>query len=350
MSALTDAASGALSSLFGGDTPAAAPNPQMQAVLDRLAALGAKPAGTVDVATFRTQPGPADAVASLRAEKAGRRPQGALQVRDFPVPGAAGDIAARAYLPEGPGPLPLIVYFHGGGWVLGGLDAHNASARALALGTGALVMAFDYRLAPEHPFPSAHEDALAAWQWASANASEFGGDATRMAVAGESAGGNLAIGVALAARDRGMTQPLHQLLVYPVAGNDLGTPSYREHADAAPLSRQGMEWFMAQSFPVPGQTKDPRLNVVGRGDLAGLPPATILNAAIDPLRSEGEALAARLAEAGVPVLQRTFAGVTHEFFGMGAVVDEAARAMTLATHRLRHAFHSGAPGAMATLL
>ncbi|MDP3339991.1 alpha/beta hydrolase [Frigidibacter sp.] len=349
MSALTETTAGVLSALFGGSP--AKPGPQMQAVLDRLEALGARPAGTVDAAAFRAQPGPADAVASLLAEGVGTPPSDkGLQIRDFSVPGAAGEIAARAYLPQGPGPLPVIVYFHGGGWVLGGLDAYDATARALALGAEALVLAFDHRCAPEHPFPAAHLDAVAAWQWASENAAEFGGDPLRMAVAGESAGGNLAIGVALAARDRGMTPPLHQLLVYPVAGNDLDTASYRSHAEAAPLGRQGMEWFIAQAFPIDGQTEDPRLNVVARDDLAGLPPATILNARIDPLLSEGETLAARLIEAGVPVTQRTFDGVTHEFFGMGAVVETAQEAMDLATGRLRHAFHSGAPGAMATLL
>lgn len=350
MSVLTETTTGVLSALFGDGSPAK-PDPQMQAVLDRLEALGARPAGTQDAAAFRAQPGPAEAVASLLAEGVGTAPADkSPQIRDFPVPGAAGDIAARAYLPQGAGPLPVIVYFHGGGWVLDGLDAYDATARALALGAEALVLAFDYRCAPEHPFPAAHLDAVAAWQWASETAAEFGGDPLRMAVAGESAGGNLALGVALAARDRGMTPPLHQLLVYPVAGNDLGTASYRAHAEAVPLGRQGMEWFLAQAFPIDGQTEDPRLNVLGRDDLTGLPPATILNAAIDPLLSEGEALAARLAEAGVAVTQRTFEGVTHEFFGMGAVVDTAQEAMLLATDRLRHAFHSGAPGAMATLL
>jgi len=350
MSVLSETTGGLLSALFGDSGPAK-PDPQMQAVLDRLAALGAHPAGRLDAAAFRAQPGPADAVASLLAEGVGTPPADkGLQIRDFPVPGAAGDIAARAYLPQGPGPLPVIVYFHGGGWVLGGLDAYDATARALAVGAGALVLAFDYRCAPEHPFPAAHLDALAAWQWASETAAEFGGDPLRMAVAGEGAGGNLAIDVALAARDHGMTQPLHQLLVCPVAGNDLDTASYRAHADALPLGRQGMAWVLAQAFPLPGQTEDPRLNVLGRDDLAGLPPATILNARLDPLLSEGEALAARLHDAGVPVLQRSFDGVTHEFFGTGAVVDTAREAMTLATDRLRHAFHSGAPGAMATLL
>ena len=350
MSVLSETTAGVLSALFGDGGPAR-PDPQMQAVLDRLEALGARPAGTQDAAAFRAQPGPAEAVASLLAEGVGTAPADkSLQIRDFPVPGAAGDIAARAYLPQGPGPLPVIAYFHGGGWVLDGLEAYDATARALALGAEALVLAFDYRCAPEHPFPAAHLDAVAAWQWASETAAEFGGDPLRMAVAGESAGGNLALGVALAARDRGMTPPLHQLLVYPVAGNDLETASYRAHAEAVPLGRQGMEWFLAQAFPIDGQTEDPRLNVLGRDDLTGLPPATVLNAAIDPLLSEGEALAARLTEAGVAVTQRTFDGVTHEFFGMGAVVETAQEAMTLATDRLRHAFHSGAPGAMATLL
>ncbi|MBA3324750.1 MAG: alpha/beta hydrolase [Rhodobacteraceae bacterium] len=316
------------------------PNDQMQAVLDQLQALGAKPLGTIDVEAARSQPTPADAVMAVM-EAEGIEPDPALQAirtQDITIPGPAGEIAARVYTPEGEGPFPVVVYYHGGGWVIADIDTYDASARALAHGADAIVVSSHYRQAPEHTFPASHEDAYAAYAWTVENVHEFNGDAGRMAVAGESAGGNLAMNVAIEARDRQATLPGHMLLVYPVAGNDMQTESYVENADAAPLSKAGMEWFFSQEFENMEQSADPRINLVERDDLGELPPATVITAQIDPLRSEGQMLAEQLEAADVPVEAQNFEGVTHEFFGMGAVVDEAKEAVEFAAGNLRDAF------------
>ena len=321
--------------------PMAKPTAQMQAVLDKLGELGAKPLGTLSVAETRAQPTPADAVKAVMADEKIAVPEAvaAVKTRDFTIPGADGPVPARIYTPaSGDGPFPVIVYYHGGGWVIANIDVYDASPRALVAGTDAVVVAVSYRQAPEFKFPAAHDDAIAAYQWIVEHSGELNGDSTKIALVGESAGGNLAANVAIAARDRGWTQPLLQVLVYPIAGNDLKTPSYQENAEAKPLGRDGMAWFFEQAFATPDQTADPRLNLVARTDLAGLPPALVINAQIDPLRSEGEVYAKALTAAGVPVTQKTYANVTHEFFGMGPVLDEARDAEALATTALRKAF------------
>ena len=237
--------------------------------------------------------------------------------------------------------MPLIVYWHGG-WVIADLDTYDASARALAAESGAMVLSAHYRQAPEHRFPAAHEDGVTAWRWAAANARRLGADPARMAVAGESAGGNLAIDTAIAARDARLPMPVHMALIYPVAGTDTNTPSYRENTAAVPLSRAGILWFVERVTNSLADLQDPRLDVVGRADLRGRPPATIVTAELDPLRSDGELLAQRLAAAGVPVDQRTWPGVTHEFFGMAPAVASATEAQAWVGERLRRAL-AGAP-------
>ena len=252
-------------------TPAA----EMQTVLDKLVELGAKPLHTLTVEQARAQPTPADAVAAVMADKGiAAGPAAAISTRDILIPSPAGDIMARVYTPAGDGPFPIVVYYHGGGWVIADIDTYDASARALSLGAGAVVVSSHYRQGPENVFPAAHDDAYAAYVWAVENAGELNGDAGRMAVAGESAGANLAANVAIMARDAKITQPLHQLLVYPVAGNDMTTPSYLENAKAATLGKADMAWFVEHAFAEMDDTADPRLNLVDRDDLQGLPPAT----------------------------------------------------------------------------
>ncbi len=317
----------------------ATPAPEMQAVLDKLAALGAKPLHTLTVEQARAQPTPADAVAALMTDKGiDAGPAAAIETRDIDIPGPAGDIKARVYTPAGDGPFPVIVYFHGGGWVIADIDTYDASARALSLGVGAVVVSSHYRQGPENVFPAAHDDAYAAYVWAVENSGALNGDAARMAVAGESAGANLAANVAIMARDAKITQPLHQLLVYPVAGNDMTTQSYLENAEAAPLGKADMAWFVEHAFAAMEDTADPRLNLVDRQDLAGLPPATLITAQIDPLRSESIAYGDALVAAGVTVDMKNYDAVTHEFFGMGAVVPQSAEAMDFATSNLKAAF------------
>ena len=314
----------------------ATPAPEMQFVLEKLAELGAKPLHTLTVDQARAQPTPADAVAAVMADKGiDAGPAAEIVTSDIVIPGPAGDIKARVYTPPGNGPFPVIVYYHGGGWVIADIDTYDASARALSLGVGAVVVSSHYRQGPEDVFPAAHDDAYAAYVWVVENAGTLNGDSARMVIAGESAGANLAANVAIMARDAKITQPLHQLLVYPIAGNDMNTPSYLENADAAPLGKADMAWFVDHAFAAIADAADQRVNLVGRDDLADLPPATLITAQIDPLRSESVAYGEALTAAGVKVDMKNYDGVTHEFFGMGAVVPQAVEAMEFAVAQLR---------------
>ena len=321
----------------------AAPKPDkdMQAVLDALAALNGKPIETLTAADARLQPTPTDAVKAVVAAKtkkaAAPEPVGA--VSDQTYPSASGDkLPVRIYTPKDAKkgtPLPVILYFHGGGWVIANLDVYDAAPRSLANQTGAIVVSAEYHLAPEKKFPTAHDDAFAAYTWLRANAASFGGDPARLAVAGESAGANLAMNVALKARDTKAGTIAHMLLVYPVAGKDMTTPSYVANADAKPLSKPMMQWFVKNTFATADGPSDPRLDLVDRTDLAGLPPATVVTAEIDPLMSEGQALGKKLVAAGVKVDELDVKGVTHEFFGMGAVVAKAKSTLATAAKDLR---------------
>ncbi len=310
----------------------------IKAVMTKLTELGAKPLETLTPEEARSQPTPADAVMAVRKEKG--KPVDPIKlkdVKDVQIEGAAGQVPGRIYTPEGDGPHPVILYFHGGGWVIADLDTYDASARALAKGADAIVVSSHYRQAPEHKFPAAHDDAFAAYQWVLKNIKDHNGDPMRVAVAGESAGGNLAANVAIMARDKGLQMPVHQLLVYPVASNNMMSEAYVENANAVPLSKAGMEWFVKHVFDSPDQTKDPRLNLVG-ANLKGLPPTTIILAEIDPLRSDGELLAEKLEAAGVDAEVESYDGVTHEFFGMAAAVDDAEDAQGVAFTALTEAF------------
>ncbi|HYE50096.1 MAG TPA: alpha/beta hydrolase [Azospirillaceae bacterium] len=313
------------------------PTPQMLDVLQHLAELGPKPIEGLTAEEARRQPTPADAVRrALAVHKGGAAPEPVAGVEQRTVDGPGGPVPVRIYTPEGDGPFPVIVYWHGGGWVLADLDTYDATPRALANAVGAVVVSAHYRQAPEHPFPAAHEDAFAVYRWVLAAAGTFRGDPGRVAVAGESAGANLAIGTALMARDRGVPRPVHQLLVYPVASPRMDTASYRENAQAKPLNAEMMGWFLQKYLRSDADARDPRIDLLS-ADLSHLPPATVITAAIDPLRDEGEMLAERLRRHGVEVRHRDYAGVTHEFFGMAALVDEARHAQRLAAARLRDA-------------
>lgn len=317
----------------------AKPSTEMQAVLDKLGALGSKPFSTLSVADARTQASPADAAHAVQWDKRiSSNPEAQVTTKDIAIPTKDGALAARVYIPGGKGPFPVIVYYHGGGWVVADLNVYDGAPRALALGVNAVVVSVEYRHAPEHKFPAAHDDAWNAYKWIVENIHELNGNADKIAVAGESAGGNLAANVALMAKEMNTKEPVYQLLVYPVAGNDMNTPSYKENADAKPLGKADMEWFVKNTFASMDQTSDPRLNLVARTDLAGVAPATVITAQIDPLRSEGEAYAAKLKEAGVAVDAKTFPGVTHEFFGMGKVVPGGKEAMDMAVADLKSAF------------
>jgi acetyl esterase/lipase len=322
---------------FAADAPK--PAPEMQAVLDKLAALEAKPVSVLTVPQARTQASPADAANPVMlGKKISGKPEAGVRTKDIGIPTKHGILPARVYMPEGKGPFPVIVYYHGGGWVIADLNVYDAAPRALAYHAGAIVVSVEYRHAPEFKFPAAHEDAWNAYAWVVENIHTMNGDANKMAVAGESAGGNLAANVALMAKEMKTIMPVYQLLVYPVAGNNMDTPSYKENAEAKPLGKKDMEWFVKNTFASMEETKDKRLDLVDRTDLAGLPPATIVLAQIDPLRSEGEMLAQKLKDAGVKVDVKVFNGVTHEFFGMAKVVPQSKEAMGMAVTDLKAAF------------
>ncbi len=302
----------------------------MRHVLRQLEALGPRPLETLTPEEARMQPTPADAVKAL-LRKHGRTPVAlpVARVVDRTIPGPAGEIPVRVYVPHGTGPFPVIVYTHGGGWVIATNDTYDASARGLCDAVNAVVVSVEYRKAPEHRFPAAHQDAFAADHWVLQNAAELGGDPERVAVAGESAGGNLAVSIALLARDNGLPLPAHVLAVYPIADGHTDSPSYLENADAKPLNRPMMQWFFSHYLRSPADADHPLISLV-RADLHGLPPTTIITAEIDPLRSDGERLAEELRAAGVQVDYHTHAGVTHEFFGMSMVVKDAAKALAQA--------------------
>jgi acetyl esterase len=309
-------------------------DPDMRAVVEKM---NGKPIETLAPEEARIQPTPMDALkATLQATGASVEPEAVGEVSYRSVPGPLGvlSVALRVYTPAAPGPHPIILYYHGGGWVLASVETYDITARALTNAVPAVVVAVEFRKGPEAKFPAAHEDAFAAYQWILQSASVVGGDPTRIAVAGESAGGNLAANVAIRARDEGLQPPLHTLLVYPIASTNMDTPSYIEHANAKPLNRAMIPWFNSYYFQTPADGNDPRISLVN-ANLGGLGATTIINADVDPLRSDGEELAAKLKAAGVPVVQKTYYGVTHEFFGMGAAVRAAKDAMTFARDRLR---------------
>lgn len=322
-------------------TTPAKPDIPMQHVLDHLARLGGKPIETLSPQEARLQPTPTDAVKAILQETIkDQDPTLGIQTRDITIDGAAGPLQARVYSPnlDSDDLKPLVVYFHGGGFVIADLDVYDGGPRGIARFADVVVLSVHYRRAPEDKFPAAHDDATAAWKWALANAQTIGGDPQKIAVMGESAGGNLAINVSIAARDQGLTPPKHQVLVYPLVGNDMTTESYVENAAAKPLNKPMMEWFVKHTFSDQSETADPRINVVGAASLAGLPSSTVITAEIDPLRTEGQLLAEKLEAAGVDTRSKTFNGSTHEFFGMALVVPDAAAAQTFAAHELKRAF------------
>ncbi len=318
--------------------PSPKANKEMQAVLDQLTSLNGRPIDQLTPEEARQQPTPADAVKAL-LEKRGEStaPEPVAKVENKSITGPGGEILMRIYTPKGDGPFPVILYIHGGGWVIANLDVYDSSPRALANAAGAVVVSTHYRLAPEHPFPASHEDTFAAYKWTLENAASFNGDPLRLAVAGESAGGNMAAAISLMAREEKLPMPVHQLLIYPVAGTDMDTPSFKENASAKPLNKAMMAWFAKHEFKDAKDKEDPRIDLLS-ANLAGLPPTTIITAEIDPLRSGGEMLADKLKAAGVDVAYKNYAGVAHEFFGMGAVLSESKDATKLAATHLRKAF------------
>ena len=308
-------------------------DPQAQRVIDAMAALNLKP---VEEST------PAEARESIRARTAALGPfPDVAAVVDHRVPVAGGDITVRAYSPGGPGPHPALVYYHGGGWVIGDLHTHDGLCRSLTNAARCAVLSVDYRLAPESKYPVAVEDSYAALLWIAANADRLGIDRRRIAVGGDSAGGNLATVVALAARDRKGPRLALQVLIYPVTDHDLDTRSYVENATGYVLTREGMRWFWNHYLAREAQGREPYASPLRASSLAGLPPALVITAEYDPLCDEGEAYAARLRDAGVPVTLTRYPGMFHGFVRMTNILDKARTALDEIASSVQKAFAAG---------
>jgi acetyl esterase len=260
------------------------------------------------------------------------------EVRELQIPGPDGDLPARMYRPAGAGPRPVLVYFFGGGWSLGTLDTCDGICRALTNLAQCVTVAVGYRLAPEHKFPAAVQDCYAGTAWIASHGAELGTDAARLAVGGDSSGGNLAAAVALLARDRGAPAIAHQLLVYPNTDYRSGTASMREMDDPYFFNPQSVEWYWGLYLSEPQDGANPLASPLRSADLAGLPSATVITAEYDPLRDEGELYAARLRQAGVPADVIRYDGVMHGFFTMLGALDVARQAAGDAARRLQAAF------------
>ena len=296
--------------------------PPLQEFLDHAATLELPPLEEQPLELLRVG-------AQAFADAGAKPPEPVARIEDLALDLDTGRVPVRVYGPAiTDAPLPIVAYFHGGGWVFMGIETHDRICRRLANAAGALVVSVEYRLAPEHPFPAPLDDCLAATRWLAARGAELGGDPSRLAVAGDSAGGNLSAAVALRARTDG--PPLAAAaLVYPVCDAGCDTASYDTNRDGYLLTAHDMRWFWRCYLGLDGDPADPVASPLRAADLAGLPPTLVVTAEYDPLRDEGEAYAGRLAAAGVPVEARRFDGMLHGFLGMDALVPEAEEAMAL---------------------
>lgn len=308
-------------------------HPQAQALLKLMEEKGVPPTHTLT-------PGQARAFYRDRRTFTQPEPPQVAAVRDLEARGPAGPIPLRSYRPAGCGAdevLPVLVYYHGGGWVIGDLDTHDVVCRQLSNLSGCAVVAVDYRLAPEHRFPAAFDDALAAARWVRAQAGALKVDASRIAVGGDSAGGNLAAAVALAARDAGDLPLAFQLLVYPATDQRRGWPSHTTNGQGYLLTKESMDYYHDHYLPDPALDADWRASPLLAASHAGLPPAFVLTAGYDPLRDEGLQYAQALSAAGTSATLVNFERQIHGFITMGRVIDEANVAVQLCAAQLRHA-------------
>ena len=303
-------------------------DPQAQQVMEAAAALGFPPNHTVS---------PEEARANYRARPRAKGPE-VGQVADRTIPGHDSPVPVRIYTPAGTGPFPALVWFHGGGWVVGDLDGADATARHLTVGANCVVVSVDYRLAPDAKFPGPAEDCYAATQWVASHASDLNVTPGNFAVGGDSAGSNLAAAVTLMARDRQAGTPVFQLLVYPVTDRDFDTTSYQNNAEGYQLTRDTMIWYWNHYIRDEADAADPYASPLKAPDLRNLPPALVITAEFDPLRDEGEAYAQRLEQDDVPTVCTRYDGMIHGFFGMSAVIDKGKKAMAEASQALQEAF------------
>jgi acetyl esterase/lipase len=312
---------------------AVALDPQLQAMRDQRERDNVPPLYTMSLADARA----AD-LASIRA--GGGTPEAVYEVTSFAIPGPGGELALRVYRPSAGRPLPVLLYFFGGGWVLGTIDTADGVSRSLANAAAALVVVAGYRLAPEHPFPAAIEDCYAALRWVAGHGPEIGADASRIAVGGDSAGGNLAAAVALRAREEG-PDLAGQLLVYPNTDQLADDESMRAASDPFLFNRHSVAWYRQHYLISPQDAASPLASPLRAGSLAGLPPALVITAEYDPLRDQGEAYARRLADEGVRVELSRYPGMAHGFFTMIGTVGASRAAIAQAGSRLREWFDDG---------
>jgi acetyl esterase/lipase len=308
-------------------------DPQMKTILDQMAAAKAP-------AFYQSTP--TAARAQMARQTAKGEPAAVAHVENRAIAGPGGDLPVRIYTPLGGAPIGALVYFHGGGWVVGSLDMVDQPCRILANASRCVTVSVDYRLAPEHKFPAAPEDCYAAVKWTLANATALGCAAPRVAVAGSSAGGTLAAVAALMARDRGGPRIDYQLLIYPATRRELDTPSQLEFAEGNyyVLSRADMEWFWGHYLADAADANNPYACPARAATLKGLPPAMVMTAEFDPLRDEGEDYATRLKADSVPTVLKRYEGVTHGFFGMPSILEKSRVAIADAGSALRTAFAS----------
>lgn len=317
-----------------------------QAILDQYAKFNAPPIESVTPHTARNLPTLKNAVEEMLAESfmtramtlAKPNPEPVGTIKHILIPNQSGELPARVFTPSGDGPFPVLVYFHGGGWVIANLDVYEASCRALCNAAGCIVVSVAYRQAPENKYPAPMDDAFTATQWVMSHAADLGGEPSCVAVAGESAGGNLATVTCLRARDEGAPLPIAQLLIYPVTDYRMNAPSYQSQADARPLSAAMMPWFWQHYLGDFRQGAEPYASPLLANDLRGLPPALVITAEFDPLHDEGLAYAQRLADAGVPTRHTRYDGVMHEFFGLAGAISKAKDAVQEASDWLRQQF------------
>ena len=289
-------------------------DPQAEQFLKTLESLALPPFELMEI-------GEARAAAAASADLIGE-PLPVAEVRDVSAPGPGGEIPLRLYHPNGE-VCPVLVYLHGGGWVLGDIPTHEKICTQIVHGANCAVISVDYRLAPEHKFPAAVEDAYAALQWVVNHAGELGIDDQRVAIGGDSAGANLATAACLMAKDHNETMPVGQILVYPIADCDLETPSYQQNADGYLLTRSTMQWFWQCYVANDTERFHPYVSPLRAKDLSGLPPALVITAEYDPLRDEAEAYARRLREAGVDVTLTRYDGMIHAFIRRTDIFDQA---------------------------
>ena len=308
-------------------------NPALKGLLDQAAAQNAPPLSSLTVELARQ--------GYIMARVALSEKPDVAEVEDQAVPGPEGDIPVRIYTPEGAGPFPVFVHYHGGGWVIGDLETHDGISRAYANAAGCVVVSVDYRLAPEHKFPAAVDDAFAALNWVAEHAAEFDGDAMRIAVGGESAGANLTAVIAQLAKEAGGPTLAYQILAYPVTNLAFDTKSYEENADGYFLTTESMRWFWGLYLNDTSEGADPKASPLLQEDVSGLPPGIVITPEYDPLRDEGEAYGERLQEAGVDFEIWRAEGMIHDFLGMTNILPEAKDTIETLGGKLKAAFAAG---------